>query len=159
MQSWHIRQAAEADRPFLERLAPRLSLGVAPWRGAERMRATMLRFLLDDLAAMGRDSTVFIAEAADGTPVGAATIGRSNHFTGQEQAELGELAVVEEAEGQGAGTALLAAAEAWARERGFPFVALGTGVANARARAFYARHGYAEEDVRLIKPLRSPRPF
>jgi len=153
MQTWHIRLATESDRPFLEQLAPRLTIGIPPWRDAELMRATMVLFLLDDLANMGNDSTVLIAEAADGTPVGVATIGRGKHFTGQEQAELGELAVTGEAEGRGAGAALLAAAEAWARARGFPFVALGTGAANTRARDFYTRHGYAEEDVRLVKPL------
>ncbi|HEV8191933.1 MAG TPA: GNAT family N-acetyltransferase [Ktedonobacterales bacterium] len=153
MQTWRIRQATAADLPFLEQLAPRLTIGIPPWRDAEAMRATMLRFLLDDLANMGADSTVLIAEGSDGTPVGVATIGRSKHFTGLEQAELGELAVTAETEGQGAGTALLAAAEAWARERGFPFVALGTGAANTRARGFYARHSYSEEDVRLVKPL------
>jgi GNAT superfamily N-acetyltransferase len=153
MQTWHIRQATAADRSFLEQLAPRLTIGIPAWRDAELMRATMLRFLLDDLANMGEDSTMLIAETAAGAPVGVATIGRSKHFTGQEQAELGELAVTDETEGQGAGAALLAAAEAWARERGFSFVALGTGAANTRARDFYARHGYAEEDVRLAKPL------
>ncbi len=153
MRTWHIRQATAADRPFLERLAPRLTIGIPPWRDAELMRATMLRFLLDDLANMGDDSTVLIAEAADNTPVGVVTVGRSQHFTGQTQAELGELAVTADAEGQGAGATLLAAAEAWARERGFPFIALGTGAANTRAREFYARHGYAEEDARLVKQL------
>jgi GNAT superfamily N-acetyltransferase len=66
---------------------------------------------------------------------------------------LGELAVVAAYEGHGVASALLAAAEAWAWEQGLHFVALGTGAANTRARAFYARHGYAEEDVRLAKPL------
>src|SRR5262245_37489086 len=46
MQSWHIRQATTADRAFLERLAPRLAVGIPPWRSAELMRATMRRFLL-----------------------------------------------------------------------------------------------------------------
>jgi GNAT superfamily N-acetyltransferase len=117
------------------------------------MCQTARRWLLTNLEAMGPNSTVFIAETLDGTPVGAATIGRSQHFTGTRQAELGELAVVEAFEGQGIAAALLEAAEAWARQQGLPFVALGTGAANTRARAFYGRHGYAEEDVRLVKVL------
>ena len=150
---WRIRQATAADRPFLEEIAPRLAIGIPPWRDHEAMVATARRWLLDNLDGMGADATVFIAEDADGTPVGVATVERSGHFTGTPQAELGELAVVESVEGQGVAALLLAAAEAWARERRLPFLALGTGMANSRARAFYARHGYGEEDVRLAKKL------
>lgn len=150
---WRIRQAAAADRAFLEGIAPRLAIGIPPWRSYEAMMATARRWLLESLDGMGDDATVFIAEDADGAPVGVATVERSRHFTGTPQGELGELAVIEAVEGRGVATLLLAAAEDWARERGLPFLALGTGSANSRARAFYARHGYGEEDVRLAKRL------
>lgn len=150
---WHIRPAKATDRAFLEHLASRLTIGIPPWRSHEAMVATAQRWLLDHLDRMGDDAAVFIAEDADGTPAGVATVERSKHFTGSPQGELGELAVSEAAVGRGAGSLLLAAAEAWARERGLPFLALGTGMANTRARAFYARRGYLEEDVRLAKPL------
>ena len=150
---WRIRLATAADRAFLERLAPRLTIGIPPWRSREAMLATVRGWLLDNLERMGADGAVFIAEDADGTPVGAATVERSAHFTGTPQTELGELAVIEAVEGQGVATALLAAAEAWTCERRLPYLALGTGMANTRARAFYARHGYQEEDIRLAKAL------
>jgi GNAT superfamily N-acetyltransferase len=150
---WRVRRATETDRGFLEALAPRLTIGIPPWRDPAVMLATVRRWLADGLARMGTDATVFIAETPDGTLAGAATIARSKHFTGVPQAELGELAVVAQIEGQGAASALLAACEAWACEQGFAFVSLGTGAANTRARAFYARHGYGEEDVRLTKSL------
>ncbi|HEU4784712.1 MAG TPA: GNAT family N-acetyltransferase [Ktedonobacterales bacterium] len=148
-----IRPATAADRAFLEQLAPRLTSGIPPWRSREAMLATVRGWLLDNLERMGADGAVFIAEDADGTPVGAATVERSAHFTGTPQGELGELAVIEAVEGQGVAALLLAAAEDWAREQGLPFLALGTGAANSRARAFYARHGYQEEDVRLARAL------
>lgn len=152
-QIWRIRPATTDDGAFLDRLAPRLTIGIPVWRDPALMLETVRGWLADDLEQMGPDSAVFIAEAADGTPMGAVTIARSKHFTGTPQAELGELAVMEEAEGHGAASALLAAAEAWAREHGLPFIALGTGAANTRARSFYARHGYRDEDVRLTKAL------
>ena len=152
-QPWRIRPAISSDRAFLEQLAPRLTIGLAPWRDPDAMEATARCWLLENLERMGPDSTVFIAEAPNGAAVGAATIARSQHFTGVPQAELGELAVLAPVEGQGAASLLLAAAEDWAREHGLPFIALATGAANARARAFYARHGYLEEDVRLTKAL------
>jgi GNAT superfamily N-acetyltransferase len=150
---WRVRAARAKDRAFLEAVAPRLTIGRAPWIDAEAMRATMRGFLLHDLEHMGPDVAVFIAEGPDGEPAGAAAIERNTHFTGVPQAYLGELLVAEEAEGRGAATALLAAAEAWARERGARLLALETGTRNARARAFYACHGYDEESIKLVKVL------
>lgn len=150
---WRIRMATAADRDFLLRLASRLTVGIPPWRSREAMLATVRGWLLGNLEGMGADGMVFIAEDADGAPVGVATVERSAHFTGAPQGELGELAVIEAVEGQGVAALLLAAAEGWACEQGLPFLTLGTGVANRRARAFYARHGYQEEDIRLVKAL------
>lgn len=152
---WHIRPATAADRVFLEQLAPRLTIGIPSWRSRAAMLVTVRGWLLENLESMGADGTVFIAEDVDGTPVGAATVERSAHFTGTPQGELGELAVIEAVEGQGVASLLLAAAEDWAREQGLPYLALGTGTANSRARAFYARHGYQEEDIRLAKALKA----
>jgi GNAT superfamily N-acetyltransferase len=150
---WQVRLAQAEDRAFLEVVAPRLTIGRAPWIDAEAMRATMRGYLLDDLERMGPDVAVFIAEGPDGEPAGAATIERNAHFTGAPQAYLGELVVAEAAEGRGAASALLAAVEAWAREHGARLLALETGTRNARARAFYERHGYDAESIKLIKAL------
>ena len=64
-----------------------------------------------------------------------------------------ELVVAEAVEGRGVGRALMAGVEACAQAQGFRAVELDTGVANTRARAFYARLGYAEESVKLVKVL------
>lgn len=150
---WRIRSATAEDRAFLEEIAARLTIGMAPWRDRDRMLATMRGFLLDDLATMGDEKAVFIAVGADNIPAGVATIGAGKNFTGEAQAYLGELAVRAEVEGRGAASALLSRVEEWAREHALPFVALDTGSLNTHARAFYARHGYGEESVRLVKPL------
>lgn len=150
---WRIRPATATDWGFLESLAPRLTIGIPPERSREAMLVTARGWLRANLDGMGDDATVLIAEDSDGTPVGVATVERSTHFTGAPQAELGELAVIEAVEGQGVASLLLATVEAWARTQGLPMLALGTGMGNTRARAFYARHGYQEEDVRLAKTL------
>jgi GNAT superfamily N-acetyltransferase len=152
-RDWRIRQARADDTAFLERLASRLAIGIPPWRDEAAMAATARGWLLADLERAGADTAVLLAETVDGDPIGAVAVARSQHFTGAPQAEIGELAVVAEWEGRGVAAALLAAAENWARERAFPFVSLATGAANARALAFYARHGYQPEDVRLTKLL------
>jgi GNAT superfamily N-acetyltransferase len=153
-QRWSIRLAVPGDEAFLERLAPRFAIGIAPWRSAVAMAATARRWLLDDLErARHGGAMVFIAQTDTSVPIGAVAVAPSQHFTGTPEATIGELAVLEEWEGQGVGAALIAAAEAWAREHGAPRISLATGVANSRALAFYARHGYHQEDVRLSKPL------
>lgn len=151
---WSIRWAGPGDEAFLERLAPRFAIGIAPWRSAEAMTATARRWLLDDLErARHGGAMVFIAQTDTGVPIGAVAVAPSQHFTGTPEATIGELAVLEEWEGQGVGAALIAAAEDWAREHGAPRISLATGVANSRALAFYGRHGYQQEDVRLSKRL------
>ena len=150
---WRVRQATPQDRAFLEQIAPRLTIGVAPWIDQDQMLKTMRGYLLFDLEKMDDNSTVFIAIDDDDKAVGVATVNSNFHFTEEPQAHLGELAVAEEVEGQGVGGALLDAVEQWAREQGLSWVALDTGSRNTRAREFYARHGYGEESVRLVKSL------
>jgi putative acetyltransferase len=57
------------------------------------------------------------------------------------------------AEGQGVGTALVAACEQWAREQGYTVLMLSTGAANTRAIGLYHRLGFHDEDVTLTKLL------
>ena len=56
-------------------------------------------------------------------------------------------------ERRGVRTLLMDPAEEWARHRGLRHITSETGAANGPARAFYARYGYQEEDVRLTKTL------
>jgi ribosomal protein S18 acetylase RimI-like enzyme len=63
------------------------------------------------------------------------------------------LAVSDEAEGRGVGSALLDACESWARARGSDRLTLHAMVANTRARTLYERRGYVGELVRYVKML------
>ena len=148
-----IRLYVESDREFLLMLAPRLAIGLAPWRKPQKMDAAARRWIEEDIAGMGERSTVLIAEDAHGARLGFVTVGEQVHFTGDTQAYEGELVVAVEAEGRGAGRALMTAAEEWARAHGYGFVALDTGAANGGARAFYGRLGYREESIKLVKTL------
>ncbi|WP_106536881.1 GNAT family N-acetyltransferase [Haloactinopolyspora alba] len=71
------------------------------------------------------------------------------HWTGQRQVYVGLVAVTEQEEGRGIGRALVERLKAWSRDRGAHRIMLDTGVANHRARSFYARLGFEEESVRL----------
>jgi GNAT superfamily N-acetyltransferase len=78
----------------------------------------------------------------------------STHFTGERDGYIGELVVADHASRRGIGRALIAAAEAWSRDHGLRKLTLLTGAFNANARAFYAALGFAEEEVRLTRPIR-----
>ena len=148
-----IRPYAPRDEAPLLALGPRFLAGSAPWFEPAAFLDAVRKWTEGAITTIGPTRAVFVAEDAAGTCVGFVGVSRFVHFTGIEQAYVGELAVAAEAEGMGVGRALLSAAEAWAAEQGFAYVALDTGTANARARGFYEHLGYAEESVRLVKVL------
>jgi len=134
-------------------LAPRLVIGVAPWRDAEAVRRAVAGWVEGSLDNAGApDRAVWVAQAGEEV-VGLVTAAERRHFTGEVDAYVGELVVDVDHERRGVGTLLLNAVEEWARRRGLRHLTLETGAANALARAFYARSGYREEDVRLTKGL------
>lgn len=65
-------------------------------------------------------------------------------------AELAALVVSETVRGQGVGCALLAAAEAWAREQGFASMRVRSNVIRDRAHRFYLREGYVEKKRQAV---------
>jgi ribosomal protein S18 acetylase RimI-like enzyme len=158
-----IRPATAADRAGVVALAPRLAEGVAPWRNQREACEAGRRWLegsLDDAAA--GTGAVFVAVDAGQTPsaraggiVGVLSIRPSRHFTGECDGYIGELVVAKHAGRRGIGRSLVAAAEAWARDQGLAHLTLHTGVYNTSARAFYAALGFAEEEVRLTRPVPS----
>jgi GNAT superfamily N-acetyltransferase len=100
---------------------------------------------------------LLVTEDEHGRCAGFVSVARHVHFTGLEQAYVGELAVAEGAESIGVGRALLTAAEEWAAQQGFGYVALDTGAHTLRARGFYEHLGYGMESVRLVKVLTKPQ--
>jgi hypothetical protein len=48
-----IRLYVESDREFLLRLAPRLAIGLAPWRDPQKMYAAARKWIAEDIADMG----------------------------------------------------------------------------------------------------------
>ncbi len=72
-------------------------------------------------------------------------------YRGTDMAKLSEIAVAED--GRGIGSALIAAAEEWARERGLGMLVLNVMNGNLRARHLYERSGFAVEYSMMAKPL------
>jgi L-amino acid N-acyltransferase YncA len=91
-----------------------------------------------------------IVAVADGEVVGSVHVELSRHGFG----ELG-MAVVREQRGRGIGSALLAAAIDFARERGLHKLILAVFAHNAAAIALYRKHGFVEEGRRVKQYRRS----
>ena len=159
-----IRPAAAADRAGVVALAPRLAEGVAPWRNEREAMDASRRWLegsLDEAAAGTGTVLVAVDERAAAGPapsatggiVGVVSVHPSEHFTGERDGYIGELVVTEHAARRGIGRSLVDAAEAWARGQGLAHLTLHAGAYNDSARAFYAALGFAEEEVRLTRPV------
>jgi putative acetyltransferase len=90
-------------------------------------------------ALLEKDVHFFVARR-DGKALGCMALIR----TGQDKAELRRCFVTEGARGQGAGLAMLLAAEAVARAQGMRAIQLETGNRNIAARRLYRGNGYRE---------------
>jgi ribosomal protein S18 acetylase RimI-like enzyme len=153
---YSVRSAVAGDRAGILELGPRLAAGVAPWRDQSEALLAGRRWLEESLAAAAAgDGTVLVAADEHGI-AGVITVRPSTHFTGERDGYIGELAVAGRTSRRGIGRALVDAADAWARDHGLGNLTLHTGAFNAGARAFYAALGFAEEEVRLTRPLPPP---
>ena len=149
----NIRPYVAEDHRFVLSLAPRLEIGRQPWRDSEKWLATVEGWLTGSIEQHEQKGMVLIAEDEQGRRLGFATVSHSKHFTGQPQAYIGELATDETVEGQGVGSALVAACEQWARDEGYEIITLSTGAGNSRALNFYHNLDYRDEDITLAKIL------
>jgi ribosomal protein S18 acetylase RimI-like enzyme len=149
----HVRPYNPADRDFVLSLAPRLAIGMQPWRDQTLWLKTVEGWLTESMGQHNQKTMIFVAEDEQGKRLGFATVSHSTHFTGQPQAYIGELATSAAMEGQGVGRALVGACEAWAREQGYTILTLSTGAGNSRALRFYRHLGFRDEDVSLTKLL------
>jgi GNAT superfamily N-acetyltransferase len=150
-----VRPAQADDREFVLETAKRLAeFGPPPWRTPELVVEAESRVLHQFFQASLPDTTLLIAESEDGRRLGFAYLETLvDYFDRRPHTHLAELAVAREAEGTGAGGALLAASEDWARARGDAFLTLNVFEKNRHARAVYEKRGFAPETLRYVKIL------
>lgn len=150
----HIRPAQDDDRGFILSLAARLiEFGRVPGREPAQMltrdRAVLAKALDEGMEA----PAIFIAEE-HGRPVGFIHLTiADDYYTDRDTGHIADVVVAEAAGGRGVGSALIAYAEEWARQRGYTMLTLNVFTANRRARELYARMGFEEEWIRCIKRL------
>jgi GNAT superfamily N-acetyltransferase len=156
----HVRNARFTDRDQLLALVPRLrAFGPGPLRPVadlDRAERDALAAALDSAAT---DAAIFVAvdaRSADQVAGVAYVLSTTDYFTHESHAHLSILAVAEQAEGQGAGRALLDAVERWAGARGYRMITLNVFAENERARRVYERAGYTPDTVRYAKEIVPP---
>lgn len=152
--SVRIRKAKAADRRFILETAERLAdFELPPWRKAEDVIATEVG-VLEKVFETLDEAALYVAETEAGDPLGFLYLERhTDYFTRQPHGHVSMVALAREAEGRGAGKALMQAAEDWARDNGLPYLALNVFGLNTRARALYERLGYAPDTVKYLKVL------
>ena len=137
----HVRDAAQGDAEAVARLCTQLGYPSS----AAAMPARLAR--LNE----GGSARALVA-TQEGGVVGLATIHLRhalNHAA--PLAQLSLLVVDERVRSQGVGRVLVAAAEAWARERGCHRMIVTTALNRSDAHAFYERIGYAHTGRRYGK--------
>jgi ribosomal protein S18 acetylase RimI-like enzyme len=142
-----------SDRAALLALAERLTSFALPlWRQPEDIATADARDMIAAVTAGATDNQVWIAEHS-GEVAGCLHVLVTTDFFGTRHAHISVIATTVAAEGSGVGRALLAHAEVWARERGLTLLTLNVFAANARARRFYEKAGWAPEMLKYAKPL------
>ncbi len=154
-----VREGTAADRDFVIDTARRFAaFGPPPWRSALEVVAGEVRCLDDFFDGPPAGAALLIAEAVEARDraevLGFAFLEPAiDYFSAIAHGHIGMIAVTAAAEGCGAGAALMRAAEAWARDRGYPKLTLNVFEGNHRARQVYERFGYQVETVRYVKPV------
>ncbi len=147
-----VRLYAESDHEHVIALAGRLAVGVASWRSTTAAVHAAHQWTAASTSRAPDEGAAFVAERRRSV-VGFVSVSTRLHFTGAVDAYIGELVVADTAARTGVGRQLVAAAEAWARDRGLERIYLQTGAANVPARRFYTALGFQEEEVALSKQL------
>ena len=101
------------------------------------------------------EAAVFVAADADGRVRGWIHVYGHRQMESDRAVEIGGLVVDAAARGQGHGRALRAAAESWARERGYERVTLRSNVVREDAHRFYQNLGYTivKSQHKFQKPI------
>jgi GNAT superfamily N-acetyltransferase len=148
-----IRRATADDEAALLAMAERMAdFGVPHWRTGREIVEADGRDVMRAVTTGEPDHDVFIAEV-DGAPAGCLYVHPAQDFFGRRHTHISVIATTAAAEGTGVGRALMAHAEAWARERGLSLLTLNVFAANTRARHFYERAGFEVEMVKYAKEV------
>ncbi len=99
------------------------------------------------------DRAVLLAVGEDDQPLGMVVLNLVHHLP-EHEVRLDEVVVAEAARGQGCGTALIKAAESWAREHNADVIAFTSRPSRESANRLYQKLGYHIYDTNVYKKAR-----
>jgi len=146
-----IRVATDDDMMFVIGLARRFGDTRAPWRARDEVVNGTERALRGAFHQPDDTALVYIAQRGEQRLGFAYVVSHHDFFTGEEHGHISEIATVHD--GSGAASALMDAAERWAKQRGFRYLSLNVNDVNESAHAFYTRRDYVPEYRHLAKLL------
>jgi ribosomal protein S18 acetylase RimI-like enzyme len=154
--SIRIRTFSPSDREFILSLVQRFTeFDLPEWRTKAEIDQANEHSLLKAMDQPEPGSTILIAEDENGTPAGFIHLQtQTDYFNGEKHGYISDVAVSQAFEGQGIGRMLLDAAETWSREQGFRLLTLYVFAGNTHAQRIYEKHGFAQEVVKYVKPIR-----
>lgn len=149
-----MRAATPGDDAFVAGLVPRfVEHGVAGGHTRDEVIDGTRRVLADAIRAARPGELFLIAETASGERAGFVyAVTERDFFTGEAYVHVSEIAVARS--GEGVGTALMAAVESWARERGCRRVTLNVVDENRAGQRLYERLGFGLAHHQYIKHVR-----
>ena len=156
-----IRSIESHDRARVLELAPRLCVGVAPWRSPEAVVSAVTGWVREALDDHDAEHPMFVA-VSDGTIIGFVAGSASAHWTGETDAYVGELFVAADQEGRGIGALLLSRFETWARDRGHARIRRRDGSSQRGGQSLLRTprlpDGRSGDEQVAMRPSPSPRP-
>lgn len=141
-----IRKATHRDRDAVLVLADRLAAFGPTTRSADTIVERERRALAEALEPQHSSAELLVAEVPGRGVAGVIMVEiRQDYFTAERHGHVAILAVAGDVEGRGIGRRLLAAAERWARDRGYRRLTLSVFTENRRAKQFYEREQWMPE--------------
>jgi ribosomal protein S18 acetylase RimI-like enzyme len=154
-----LRDATPADDAFFRRMEFETTWHSLTEEDRQRLRPDEVRDALHATheLLLGREGTrVVVAETEEGEPAGLLWFGTNrNLVTGEDEAWVYNVSVVQEHRGEGIGKALMQHAERLAREGGFPALGLMVSAHNSGARALYEKLEFRTTNYLMRKVIRN----
>ncbi|BBN83525.1 hypothetical protein PA25_35100 [Pseudoalteromonas sp. A25] len=149
-----IREASEHDHAFIFSLSSYLAeVAQLGWHSDDAVQKMQDEYISQMLAHTSTANKTLIAEVAD-QPMGFVHVRKhQDGITGESCGTVPLLAVLPEAQGLGVGKMLMAAAQQWAKDRGYRLLHLEVFANNAKANSFYQNLGFKPEMLHMIKVL------
>lgn len=149
-----IRNARQADLPFIQSLSPVLAAGAKlDWHNGETIQDFQDAYITEMMAETIVQNSTLIAEQS-GAPLGFIHMREhKDDISGEACGTVPLLAVKENAQGAGIGRLLMDAAEKWSKAQGFRLLHLEVFSTNDQARRFYDNLDFKPDTINMIKLL------